>query len=791
MNETGRQKVDSSRKKNAVSPPLHFRTHLEMLRAIVADADTLEASADTICFTSGNTYVGSLLDGATMGGAAVFTWGTDATTFKGTFEQNVIAGEGVYTWPDGSTYVGHVAGGLRHGVGTFVAAGGSPRYEGEWKAGRRHGKGRLEYTGGDVYEGEWADDVRHGHGMLTHASGNTYVGAWAGDAKNGQGTFRWSDRREQYVGEWKDGRAHGQGEHSWLRPQLDANPFQLRERYVGEWRHGQRHGHGTFYLASGARYVGEWCANAKHGVGLFSFEDGSLYEGLFEADRMTDGQLRATSELFTYLDLAHLLPAADVEATCTAVRRVLIRHNTDIKQAYRFYSSLGRVAEDAFDLTLAQFRTFAVDAQLVCRTLPVVDLDHLVMRSAASQPPARSLPRPLVLAITVAAARPAAGEVSEVRAARKYVRGGAHDGGRTLLLREFVQGLVDIAAAKLQVMPLPACAEPTPTPPLARALIDMIMSITSVTPSSLEAPTSDDALAVATGGEGDVETLRSRLQLAYGFYAAQEVTCCTAPQSRASRPPSRHRTGLSACVPVRRCGVCRLLDAWRVWQPPGACGRMPNEPTLSVRGLVQMLTDGKLLPRGFNLQQLLLTTLPSYYLPARTSSLANSPLGEEACMLGSSGAAVPEDRVESSSPVESGDSEAGAAVQASAPTDNAVTAILSDDELVELLELRLIYSEFEQCAIAFAERYAAPMVPPWLPPPPAPTLRAHDASGEGPEEASGTEAPRDAQLSVAQSASGADADGGPNAATVLRDEVLPRVGGFLMARLEKLASAAA
>ena len=45
----------------------------------------------------------------------------------------------------------------------------------------------------------------------------------------------WHDLRERYDGEWSQGRQHGWGEHTWLRPQLQSTPFQMRERYVGQW----------------------------------------------------------------------------------------------------------------------------------------------------------------------------------------------------------------------------------------------------------------------------------------------------------------------------------------------------------------------------------------------------------------------------------------------------------------------------------------------------------------------------------------------------------------------------
>ena len=35
--------------------------------------------------------------------------------------------------------------GLRDGKGVFIATGGSPKYDGEWVEGRRHGHGTLWY----------------------------------------------------------------------------------------------------------------------------------------------------------------------------------------------------------------------------------------------------------------------------------------------------------------------------------------------------------------------------------------------------------------------------------------------------------------------------------------------------------------------------------------------------------------------------------------------------------------------------------------------------------------------
>jgi hypothetical protein len=44
-------------------------------------------------------------------------------------------------------------------------------YEGNWKNGKRHGKGKYTYAGGVVYEGNWENNMGHGKGKLVTYSG--------------------------------------------------------------------------------------------------------------------------------------------------------------------------------------------------------------------------------------------------------------------------------------------------------------------------------------------------------------------------------------------------------------------------------------------------------------------------------------------------------------------------------------------------------------------------------------------------------------------------------------------
>ena len=96
-----------------------------------------------------------------------------------------------------STYEGEVYDGYRHGYGVYRRHGSLITYAGDWRRGRRHGKGRIDYqtpaltaatiddngesdTGGDnggdnggavtrgvvcsYYDGDWCDDIKHGYG---------------------------------------------------------------------------------------------------------------------------------------------------------------------------------------------------------------------------------------------------------------------------------------------------------------------------------------------------------------------------------------------------------------------------------------------------------------------------------------------------------------------------------------------------------------------------------------------------------------------------------------------------
>ena len=74
---------------------------------------------------------------------------------------------------------------------------GKDSYTGEWKDNIMHGQGTYSYISGDTYVGEYKDDKMHGQGTYTWADGAKYVGEWKDNKKHGQGTFTYPHGTEE------------------------------------------------------------------------------------------------------------------------------------------------------------------------------------------------------------------------------------------------------------------------------------------------------------------------------------------------------------------------------------------------------------------------------------------------------------------------------------------------------------------------------------------------------------------------------------------------------------------
>ncbi|NWQ76561.1 RS10B protein, partial [Columbina picui] len=383
------------------------------------------------CFEGGSTYKGMFSEGF-MHGQGTYTW-ADGVKYEGTFVKNVQMLNGRYTWNDGSIYEGSIKNGLRHGFGFFRSGTCPVSYVGYWRKGKRHGKGTVYYDKEHTswYSGDWVNNIKEGWGMRCYKSGNTYEGQWEKNVRHGRGRMRWLTANQEYMGQWLYGIQHGYGTHIWFLKRMPMSQYPLRNQYIGDFVNGERHGHGKFIYASGAVYDGEWVCNKKHGKGKFVFKSGHVYEGEFIDDRTVESaafqvdamdaeelnaictgsyfgtgkQRKKNPNQFTFclenttiinglkdtsalgsnieLDLSSLLDLLPREERHEEVKQVefaVLRHMTELRRVYTFYSSLGcdHSLDNTFLMTKFQFWQFLKDCRFHHSNITLAEMDRLL-----------------------------------------------------------------------------------------------------------------------------------------------------------------------------------------------------------------------------------------------------------------------------------------------------------------------------------------------------------------------------------------------------------------------------
>jgi len=158
-------------------------------------------------------------------------------------------------------------------IGTMIYPNGQV-YEGKFKDGQKHGKGKESYPWGRVYDGDFENGSASGKGRLSYKSGRVYVGEFKHGLENGKGTLTLADK-SVYVGEFKHGKRDGKGKYTFA-----SGPV-----YDGEWKDNKMHGNGTYTYAEGEAYDGDWEDGNKHGKGKYTFASGPVYDGEWKDDK--------------------------------------------------------------------------------------------------------------------------------------------------------------------------------------------------------------------------------------------------------------------------------------------------------------------------------------------------------------------------------------------------------------------------------------------------------------------------------------------------------------------------
>jgi hypothetical protein len=112
--------------------------------------------------------------------------------------------KGTIIWSNGERYDGEwTEYKLYHGQGAYTSPDGS-QYVGNWVQDEKSGHGTATWPNGDKYVGEWKQDKRSGHRTATSLNGDKYVGEWVQGERSGHGTATWSDG-SQHEGPWRNG----------------------------------------------------------------------------------------------------------------------------------------------------------------------------------------------------------------------------------------------------------------------------------------------------------------------------------------------------------------------------------------------------------------------------------------------------------------------------------------------------------------------------------------------------------------------------------------------------------
>jgi len=147
---------------------------------------------------------------------------------------------------------------LFNGSGRYKFSDGE--YDGEWKDGKRHGRGKFVYDNGATYEGDFYEDEMHGRGKYVFITGATYEGDYREDAMHGWGKYVFLNG-DSYEGDWIQEKAHGRGLQFMAEAGVPVGSHLLcnaGDVYDGGWKDSMRHGECTYTFFNGETFTCTW-----------------------------------------------------------------------------------------------------------------------------------------------------------------------------------------------------------------------------------------------------------------------------------------------------------------------------------------------------------------------------------------------------------------------------------------------------------------------------------------------------------------------------------------------------
>jgi antitoxin component YwqK of YwqJK toxin-antitoxin module len=179
-------------------------------------------------------------------------------------------------------------------------------YDGQWKLGKRHGRGTSWDEGRKVYEGDWRDDIRTGLGSQFAFNGQLeYHGNFHNNRRHGKGTLYFEDQSNYLQGDFRNDRCNG-------KATLYINHSKCFE---GFFRHGYPNGNGTLYYENEMPYFeGKWnnghsCAGGKKfnrdGSCILNSRVGSFHVPIVSSSENNIEVIRGEMNIRNYLETSN------------------------------------------------------------------------------------------------------------------------------------------------------------------------------------------------------------------------------------------------------------------------------------------------------------------------------------------------------------------------------------------------------------------------------------------------------------------------------------------------------
>lgn len=175
----------------------------------------------------------------------------------------------LYNFEMSEKYIGYWKDDSYHGEGTlFNKSCSRIEYEGDFKLGKKHGKGTF-YGIFEKYVGEFENDKKEGYGILYDEDEMVYSGMWKNDFKEGNGILFNEDETVLFKGEFKKNQMEGHGIYYYENGNI---------AYSGSVKNGKGHGYGElFYPETKTICFEGFFEKGKYKRGIYHDENGKIH----------------------------------------------------------------------------------------------------------------------------------------------------------------------------------------------------------------------------------------------------------------------------------------------------------------------------------------------------------------------------------------------------------------------------------------------------------------------------------------------------------------------------------